>query len=266
MELKQIKGIGPAKQAKLEEAGIKNVKDLAKCDVAAVAKAADISEEHLKEYKQKAIGMVLLEDVKDMGPATVQTLAEAGIRSARDLYEASSERIAAEAKVAQQQVQEWQAEAKVLMERVRSESKTPEGRQKLIAEGKDAAQKAARIVQAESKAALERAQKEGESALEMFQKLRANAPQYVQDAKERADRALGEAESLLKDLQQNTPERVKEYQARVESAAKEAERRVLEFRDKTEQAVRAEAEKFKAANEGLLGRIKQRFQRSPPAQ
>src|ERR1041385_7442301 len=75
MDLKHVKGIGPSKQEKLKAAGVGSVEALARCDPAEVGAASGIPVAAVKEYKQKAAALSLLEDLKGVGPATVGVLA-----------------------------------------------------------------------------------------------------------------------------------------------------------------------------------------------
>jgi len=261
MELKHIKGIGPAKQSKFADAGIGSVEALARADVATLAAKTGMSEAQVREFKQKAVALTLMEDVKGMGPQTVVTLAQAGITSLKDLYEASTERISKEAKVARERALEWQDEAKALAARVREESKTPEGRRKLLGEAADASKAAARKTQDTLVDLYHKARQEGEAAIARAQEVREKAPQNIQELRERTEKALREAEAKVREFQEKAPEAAREWRGRAETAVRDANRVVTELRDKTEQFVRTEAEKVKAANEGLLTRIKTRFQR-----
>lgn len=261
MELKHIKGIGPAKQAKLQEAGIKDVHDMAHADVDAVAAKSGISATSIKQYKESAVALQLLEDVRGIGPATVKTLAEAGIKSLKDLYEASTDYVVAQTKVAQEKAVKMQEDAKTLYERVREEAKTPEGRQKLAAEGREFAKHAAQRTKTTIEELLQTAQKEGEVAITKAKELREKAPELLQEYRKKAEAALKEAEAQVKALQEKAPEAVKQYQAKAESAVKEAQAKVQELRAKTEEFARAEFEKAKAANQGLLQKFKARFGR-----
>ncbi len=261
MELHHIKGIGPAKQTKLQDAGIDSVEALARADVAEVAAKSGLSEAQVKEFKEKAIGLNLLEDVRGMGPQTVVVLAKAGITSLKDLYDASTERIAKEAQVAKEHALQWQEEAQKLAEHVREEAKTPEGRRKLLKEAADASKVAAGKTQEAVVALYHKAREDGEAAIQKAQQLRETAPAQLQELRETAEKALRDAEAKVKELQDKAPDAVQEWRGKAETAVQEANRVVVELRDKTEQFVKTETEKVKAANEGLLTRIKARFQR-----
>ncbi len=232
MELKHIKGIGPSKQEKLSAAGVKDVDDLARCDVAAVAKATGMTEATVREYKQKAAALALLENIKGVGPATVKALAENGIRSLKDLASASAERIAKEAKVAQNKAEAWKHEAEVTLKRVAEEAKTAEGRKKLAAEGKELAEKTAT------------------RAKESTEKL-------VHQAKDLSDAGIEKA----KEIQEKAPKAIKDATDKATATAKEVEVKVKEVADKVQTTAKAEAEKVKAANEGFIARLKGKFAR-----
>lgn len=261
MELKHIKGIGPAKQSKFADAGVDTVEALARADVAELARKTEMSEDQVREFKQKAVALQLMEDVKGIGPQTVVTLAQAGITSLRELYEASAERVAKEAKVARERALEWQDEAQRLAARVRDESKTPEGRRKLLKESADASRVAAKRTQDTLVELYHKARQEGETAVARAQEMREKAPQNIQVLRQRTEQALREAEAKVKEFQEKAPEAAKEWRGRAEAAVKDANRVAVELREKTEQFVRTEAEKARAANEGLLTRIKNRFQK-----
>lgn len=261
MELKHIKGIGPAKQSKFAGAGIDTVEALARADVADLARKTEMSEAQVREFKQKAVALTLMEDVKGIGPQTVVTLAQAGITSLRELYEASAERVAKEAQVAREKALEWQDEAQRLAARVREESRTPEGRRKLLKEGADASKVAARRTQDTLVDLYNKARQEGEAAVARAQEMRERAPRNIQELRERTEKALREAEAKVKEFQEKAPEAAKEWRGRAEAAVRDANRVATELREKTEQFVRTETEKVKAANEGLLARIKSRFQK-----
>lgn len=246
MELKQVKGIGPAKQAKLQEAGITDVESLARCDVAEVVEATGFSDKTVREYKERATAMLLLQDIKGVGPATIETLASAGVRSLRELYEASAERLAAELKVAQERVRQWQAEAEKLAQRVAEESKTPEGRQRLLAEGKEAARVAYQRGQEATAALVERLRQDGERMLQKAQELRETAPERAKEYRAKAEELLARADEMRREL---------ELKAR--ELGEKAGARIQEVQVK----VKAETEKMKAANEGLLARIRAKFSR-----
>lgn len=246
MELNQIKGIGPAKQAKLKEAGITDVPSMAHADVADVAQRTGFSEKTVREYKERATALLLMQDLKGVGPATIETLASAGVRSLRDLYEASSERLAAELKVAQARVREWQVEAEKLAQRVAEESKTPEGRQRLLAEGRTRATEAYQRGQEATAAFVERLRQDGERLLQKAQELRETAPERAKEYRAKAEVLLQRADEMRRDVE-----------ARARELGEKAGERIHEVQVK----VKAEAEKVKAANEGLLARIKAKFVR-----
>ncbi|HLF16835.1 MAG TPA: DUF4332 domain-containing protein [Candidatus Thermoplasmatota archaeon] len=233
MDLKHVKGIGPAKQEKLREAGIKNAEDLARADVVAVAEKSGIPVATVKEYKERAVALTLLEDLKGMGPATVKTLAESGIQSLQDLYRASAARLAKDLKVAKAKIEAWQKEASQATERIAKEAKTREGRQKIAKESRAMAVEAAHTVEATAKAWVARAQKEAAALQERALEFKAKAPGAIADARGRA-----------------------------EAAYKDAEAKAKAFAGKAQAAVKAEVEKAKAANQQLVERTKARFHKA----
>lgn len=193
MELKLVKGIGPSKQEKLKAAGIKSVEDLARSDPIALAGETGIPVATLKEYKQKATGLALLEDLKGVGPATVATLAEAGVQSFKDLYTASAKRLSHELKVAQQKIEGWQEQARDASQRIATEAKTPEGRAKLVRESRAMAIEGAQKAQAAAKQAIAYAQKESQVLQARAKELQARAPEL----REKATVALKDAQAKV---------------------------------------------------------------------
>lgn len=193
MELKHIKGIGPSKQEKLKAAGIKSVDELARCDPIAVAGETGLPVATLKEYKQKATALALLEDLKGVGPATVATLAEAGVQSLRDLYTASAKRLSHELKVAQHKIEGWQEQARDASQRIMVEAKTPEGRAKLVKESREMAIEGAQKAQAAAKQAIAYAQKESQVLQAKAKELQARAPEL----REKATVALKDAQAKV---------------------------------------------------------------------
>ncbi len=258
MELSNIKGIGPAKQQKLKEAGVDSVDLLARCDVDAVSKKSGLSADSVKQYKQKAVALTLMEDVKGMGPETVKVLAQSGIASLKDLYEASADFVAKEAQVAKDKAQAWQKQAQDLAARVASDAKTADGRKKLAGEAKDAAVTAAKKTQEMVVELLQKAQAEGEAAIAKAKELKEKAPGYVAEAREKAEKALKDADNKVKELQGKAPEAVKDLRTKAEAAVQDAQKKVQELQD----ALKREAEKVKAANEGFLGRLRAKFSKN----
>lgn len=193
MDLKHIKGIGPSKQEKLKTAGITTVDELARCDPIVVAGASGLPVATLKEYQQKATALALLEDLKGVGPATVATLAEAGIQSLRDLYTASAKRLSHELKVAQHKIEGWQEQAQEASQRIMVEAKTPEGRQKLLKESRDMAIEGAVKAQVAAKQAVAYAQKESQVLAAKAKELQARAPEL----REKATVALKDAQAKV---------------------------------------------------------------------
>jgi predicted flap endonuclease-1-like 5' DNA nuclease len=229
MDLKQIKGIGPAKQEKLKAAGITTIDHLARADAEGLAVKTGLPLAQVKDLKHRAAALALIEDLKGIGPATLEALSEAGARSVRELYAASAEWLAAEMKAAQAKLAGLKAEAESLARHVAVEAKTPQGRARLAHEGKTAAQKAARSAQANGKTALAAAQRQSELALAKAQELREKAPQALHQA---------------------------------QAAVQDAERRLKATVERTETVLRAEAQKAKARTERVVEQTRARFNRA----
>jgi nucleotidyltransferase/DNA polymerase involved in DNA repair len=208
MDLKHIKGIGPSKQEKLKAAGIKDVDALARADAATVAADTGLPLATVREYKQKAAALALLEDLKGVGPATVATLAEAGVQSLKDLYTASAKRLSHELKVAQHKIEGWQDQAQKASKRIAEEAKTPEGRQKLLKESREMAIEGAQKAEAAAKQAIAYAQKESQVIQARAKEFQAKAPEYVE-----------KAQVALKDAQAKATVQVKKAQETVKHEA-----------------------------------------------
>src|SRR5437870_231730 len=131
MDLKQIKGIGPAKQEKLKAAGVTTVEALARADVAAVCAKAGLDEQLVRELKQRALAHTLVEDLKSFGPATLETLGQAGAESLKEFYAASSEWTEAQMQLLQSRYAGLRDQAEALAAHVREQARTAEGRQAL---------------------------------------------------------------------------------------------------------------------------------------
>ncbi|MFO1533207.1 MAG: DUF4332 domain-containing protein [Thermoplasmatota archaeon] len=218
MDLKQIKGLGPAKTQKLRAAGIGTVEALARSDPAAVAAASGIPLDQVKGLKHRAAALALLEDLKGVGPGTLETLSDSGAESLRELYDASADWLEAELKVVQRKLAQFQSEAERLAQHVATEAKTPEGRQRLAIETSRLA-----------RAGAEKAERSGRQAL-------VTAQRAARDIQKRAPFVLKQAEV-----------RVKEAETRLKAAAA-----------KTEKVLRAEAEKARARTERVVRRAKSR--------
>lgn len=219
MDLKHIKGIGPAKQEKLKAAGVDSVDALARADVDTLAAKSGLPVSAVREYRQKAAALALLEDLKGVGPATVGILAEAGVQSLRDFSQASVKFLARELRIAETKVKDMQAEAAKNAKRIAVEAKTPEGRAKLVRESKALAQ---------------------DSALK---------------AQEAAKQAFAQAQKVSKDFQAKAPKYVEQAQV----VLRDAETRAKVAAQKASVAVRHEAEKVKAQTEKVVADTRARF-------
>lgn len=182
MDLKHVKGIGPSKQEKLKAAGVPTVEALARCDPAEVGPATGIPVATVREYKQKAAALALLEDLKGVGPATVGVLAASGVQSLKDLYTASAKRLSHELKVAQHKIEAWQEQARDASQRIAEQAKTAEGRQRLLKESQAMAVEGAQKAQAAAKQAIATAQKEAQVLQQRAKELQAQVPELREKA------------------------------------------------------------------------------------
>lgn len=226
MDLKHIKGIGPAKQEKLKAAGVKSVADLAHADVDALAAETGIAAATLREAKQKAAGLQLLEDLKGVGPATVATLAEAGVQSLKDLYSASAKRLSHELQVAQHRIEGWQDQAREASKRIAEQAKTAEGRQKLLKESRDMAIEGATKAQAAAKQAIAYAQKEAQVIQARAKEFQAKAPEYVEKAQVALKDAQAKATVQVKKAQETVQHEAQKVKAQAEKVVADTRARM----------------------------------------
>jgi murein hydrolase activator len=214
MDIKQVKGVGPAKAEKLRAAGIATVHDLARCEPAQVAEASGLKEADVRELRQRAAAHAILEDMKGFGPGTLAALSERSAESLRELYHASADWLAAQAEVAAARLQEARQQAEQVARHVAESARTPEGRKGLAREAEEAGRKA---VAATRKAA--------EAAAERAKELRGRAPGLVA----RAQEGVKEAEARLKEASRRTQAAIK---AEAEKARARTERVVSQARSR----------------------------------
>jgi nucleotidyltransferase/DNA polymerase involved in DNA repair len=219
MDLKKIKGLGPAKAQKLAAAGIDSLEALARADPEEVANKADLPVEQVKEFKHRAAALSLIEDLKGVGPESLDTLSQAGKESLRNLYSASADWLEAELKLVRNRLASLQAKATDVAHHIAEESRTPEGRKRLAKETSDLARKTAA------------------------------------DAKVAGQEALVKAQKAAREIERRAPMVMKQAEAKV----KAAETKVREAAAKAEKTLRVEAEKARARAENALDRAKSRF-------
>ncbi|MEA2054416.1 MAG: DUF4332 domain-containing protein [Candidatus Thermoplasmatota archaeon] len=88
MKITELKGIGPQYGKKLKRAGIKTIYDLREMNVKKVAEASKIGEQLLKKWKDSAMKMHLLTDIKGIGNAFRKKLEKQGIFTVEELSRA----------------------------------------------------------------------------------------------------------------------------------------------------------------------------------
>ena len=228
MELSAIKGIGPAKQAKLNAAGIDTVHDLARCDVAKLAEQTGLSVDTVRELQGRAAAHAIVQDLKGVGPASLETFAEEGVRSLRAIAEASQQRLAEELRIARAKAAEMQAEAKQALQELAEEAKTPEGRRQIVVRTRDHVE--------------ERARRAREAALQLQQKAKEfqqQAPAQLREVREKAEKIIQDAQVRLQDAQV----------------------RLKELGEQAQATTKAELEKVKSANQRVVAQVKGRVSR-----
>lgn len=193
MDLRQIKGIGPAKQQKLRDAGIETVEQLARIDVEAYAARTGISEPVLRECRQRAAALALVEDVKGIGAASVPTLAEQAYKNLREATQAGLDRLAAELASLQKRVAELQEQAKKAAQELADEARTAEGRARIASAAREMATEYGQKAQEATKEAVAKVQEQSRIVME-------RAPRLVEEARLVAEKAQarvkGEADKV----------------------------------------------------------------------
>lgn len=221
MDLKQLKGIGPAKQARLKEAGVGSVEELARCDAAAVAKSTGYTVAAVKELRQRAAALSLVEDVRNLGPASVGTFADEAIVNLKRVYDASADRLAKELKVAQERVAVWQKEVQDSTKRLVEEAQTPEGRKRIVTATKEAAADGARKAQQQARELVVMVEKESKILAQRARDVQEKAPEYVAEARERTQKILRDAQAEIKQVTDRAQARMAADVERVKATADE---------------------------------------------
>lgn len=108
MEPTVLKGLGPARRDKLSEAGIDSVEALAGADPDALADEVDVPRKTLERFVRQAGDLLALGELEGVGEAHLEALAEAGIRSRKELGAGPAEDVAAAAGLEADRVREWQ--------------------------------------------------------------------------------------------------------------------------------------------------------------
>ncbi|MEA3190458.1 MAG: hypothetical protein QOD77_1040 [Thermoplasmata archaeon] len=188
MDLRQIKGIGPAKQQKLRDAGIASVEQLARIDVLAVSSQTGIAEASLREYRQRAAALALVEDVKGFGAASVPALAEEAYKNLREATQAGLDRLATELGLLQKKIAELQEQAKKAAQELAEEAKTSQGRARIASAAREMATEYGQKAQDATKEALAKAQEQSRIVLE-------RAPRVVEEVRLVAEKAQARVQS-----------------------------------------------------------------------
>lgn len=85
MDLTVIKGLGPARREKLESAGVETIDGLSDAGIEELSEEVGISASLLNDFQQQAKALVRLKDLEGVGPANLEKLVEADVRSLKDL-------------------------------------------------------------------------------------------------------------------------------------------------------------------------------------
>ena len=211
MDLKQLK-IGPAKQARLKEAGIATVEALARADESAVAEKTGYPVAAVRQLKQQAAALAMLTDAKSLGPASIPTFADSALEALRAAYHTSSERLGTELRLAQEKVAQWQKDSQAAGARLMEEAKTAEGRKRIAQATQSAARDAATRLEAEGKVLAAKARD--------FQE---KAPGYLAEARERTEKILKDAETQIREVAERAQARMQSDVEKVKAATEKAQ-------------------------------------------
>lgn len=111
MKVTELKGIGPSYEKRLGKAGIKNVYDLREINIRKVSKISGIGEDVLRKWKEEAMKIRLLTDIKGIGNGFRKKLERRGIKTIEDLANADKG-IAARLGVSEKRFEAWVKEAR----------------------------------------------------------------------------------------------------------------------------------------------------------
>lgn len=136
MDLREIKGIGPAKQQKLRDAGIDTVESLARADPAKLATDAGIPLAQVREMRARAAALSVMQDAKSFGAASVPTLASEAVKGLQEAVSLTVDRLAAELEQAQKSLAMLRKQAQEAAAELTKEAKTPAGRKRIAAAGR----------------------------------------------------------------------------------------------------------------------------------
>jgi nucleotidyltransferase/DNA polymerase involved in DNA repair len=175
MDLREIKGIGPAKQQKLREAGISTIEQLSRADPAQLAAKSGLPLAQVRELRARAAALAVVEDAKGFGPASVPTLASQAAKEAQATLQSALDSVADELARAQKSLVKLQRQAQDAAAELADEARTPAGRKRIVAAGRSLAVEYA-----------EQAQDAAQKAVAFVQ---ANAPKAIAEAREAVERA-----------------------------------------------------------------------------
>lgn len=108
MDLTHIKGLGPARGEKLDEAGIDSLDRLAGIDPAKISEATEIPEGVLEGFRGQARALVELLDLEGLTQADLEALVEADVRSVDDLTAMDASELSAAAGIDAERIEGWQ--------------------------------------------------------------------------------------------------------------------------------------------------------------
>jgi hypothetical protein len=108
MDLTALKGLGPARQDKLTEAGIAEIPALAAADADELADHVDIPGATLEDFVDQARGIIALADLEDVSDEDLERLVDAGIRAPESFQAEDPMEIAAAGGVDADRVEAWQ--------------------------------------------------------------------------------------------------------------------------------------------------------------
>lgn len=199
MDLREIKGVGPAKQQKLRDAGITTIEQLARADPATLADQSGLPLAQVRELRQRASALALVQDAKGVGPASVPALADQAVRGLQGAFHVTLDRLASELAQAQKSLAKLQKQAQDAAAELAKEARTPDGRKRIAVASRELAQDYASRAQ--------------DAAAKAIAYVQANAPDAIASAKTQ----IGQAAATVADLSERLQATVKAEAAKAKA-------------------------------------------------
>lgn len=261
MDLTVIKGLGPARREKLESAGVETIDRLSGADIEALSDEVGISTSLLNDFQTQAKDLVRLKDLDGVGQANLEKLAEADVRSLKDLSRRDPAELHEATGIPTDKLKPWRRQAGTMAAADKAKATADQARETaehladhakreldnarvVLQEGiSEARVKVEQDVMAEARILPIRAKDEVDKVLE-------NVRGNVVVLREKADTALVRIEDSVYDSLPIFKEKLAEAQDKATEEITEVRVRVQEIRDKR---VLPKADSIKQRIKGLFG-------------